>query len=140
MMSVKPRHLLLLFYKIFVPMFVFLPALQNLKNASSPFQFLATSLARLPGLPRQSCSGDLSGDFIRARKSGSLRGPNPKCRVDGKAVSSCFVFLCTRKQIGNPTGKNFPIFKNIHHLLDHMVPHSKLCCSFSDCYPSFFSV
>jgi hypothetical protein len=33
MMSVKYRHLLLLFYKISIPIYAFLPALQTLKNA-----------------------------------------------------------------------------------------------------------
>jgi hypothetical protein len=35
MMSVKSRHLLLLFYKISIPIYAFLPALQNLKNVSA---------------------------------------------------------------------------------------------------------
>jgi hypothetical protein len=36
MMSVKYRHLLLLFfYKLFIPIYAFLPALQYLKNASA---------------------------------------------------------------------------------------------------------
>jgi hypothetical protein len=35
MMAVKSRHLLLLFYKISIPIYAFLPALQNLKNASA---------------------------------------------------------------------------------------------------------
>jgi hypothetical protein len=34
-MSVKSRHLLLLFYKISIPIYAFLPALQNLKIASA---------------------------------------------------------------------------------------------------------
>jgi hypothetical protein len=33
--SVKSRHLLLLFYKISNPIYAFLPALQNLKDASA---------------------------------------------------------------------------------------------------------
>jgi hypothetical protein len=33
--SVKSKHLSLLFYKIFAPIYAFLPALQNLKYASS---------------------------------------------------------------------------------------------------------
>jgi hypothetical protein len=59
--------------------------------------------------------------------------------VDGRAVLSRFVFLCTRKQTGKPTGINFPTSQNLHHLLDRTVPHSKLRCSFSECYPSVFS-
>jgi hypothetical protein len=35
MMAVKSRHLLLLLYKISIPIYAFLPALQNLKNASA---------------------------------------------------------------------------------------------------------
>jgi hypothetical protein len=35
MMSVKSRHLLLLFYKISIPIYAFLPALQNRKDASA---------------------------------------------------------------------------------------------------------
>jgi hypothetical protein len=91
MMSVKSRHLLLLLYKISNLIYAFLPALQNLKNASavrSPFQLLATSFARLPGLSRQSRSSNVSDDLSRAGTSGSLRGPNPYCRVDGRAVPS----------------------------------------------------
>jgi hypothetical protein len=34
-MSVKSRHLLLLFYKISILIYAFLPALQNLKNVSA---------------------------------------------------------------------------------------------------------
>jgi hypothetical protein len=56
--------------------------------------------------------------------------------VDGRRVPSRTVFLCTRKQPGNPTGTNFPISQNLHHLLDRTVPHSKLRCNFSDCCPS----
>jgi hypothetical protein len=33
-MPVKSRHLLLLFCKIFIPIYAFLPALQDLKDAS----------------------------------------------------------------------------------------------------------
>jgi hypothetical protein len=123
-MSVKSRHLSLLLYKIFIPIYAFLPALQNLKNA--------TSFARLPALPRQSRGGDLSGNLSRARTSGSLRGTNPDCTVDGGSVPGRFVFLCSRKQTGKPTGTNFPIFQNLHQLLARMMPHSKLRCNFSD--------
>jgi hypothetical protein len=35
MMSVKSRNILLLFYKISIPIYAFLPALQNLKDASA---------------------------------------------------------------------------------------------------------
>jgi hypothetical protein len=35
MMSVKSRHLLLLFYKISIPIYAFLPALQNFLDASA---------------------------------------------------------------------------------------------------------
>jgi hypothetical protein len=49
------------------------------------------------------------------------------------------MFLCTRKQTGNPTETKFPISQNLHHLLNRMVPHSKLRCSFSDCNPSVLS-
>jgi hypothetical protein len=35
MISVKSRHLLLLLYKISIPIYTFLPTLQNLKNASA---------------------------------------------------------------------------------------------------------
>jgi hypothetical protein len=98
-----------------------------------------TSFARLLGLPRQSRSGDLSGDLSRSRTSGSLRGggQNPDCRVDVRAVLRRFVFFCIRKQTGNPTGTNLPMSQNFHHLLDRMVPHSKLRCNFSDCWLSF---
>jgi hypothetical protein len=34
-MSVKYGHLLLLFYRISIPIYAFLPALQNLKDASA---------------------------------------------------------------------------------------------------------
>jgi hypothetical protein len=103
----------------------------------SSFQLLANSFARLHGLPRLSRSCDLSGDLSRARPSGSLRGPNSDCRVDGRAVPSHFMVLC--KQMLNPTGTNFRISKNLHHLLDRMVSHSKLRCNFSECYPSALS-
>jgi hypothetical protein len=36
MMSVKSRHLLLLFYKISIPIYAFLQALHDLKDASAP--------------------------------------------------------------------------------------------------------
>jgi hypothetical protein len=56
-------------------------------------------------------------------------GPNPNSRVDGRALPSrSFEML--------PTGTNFPISQNLHHLLDRTVPHSKLHCNFSECYPS----
>jgi hypothetical protein len=35
MVSVKSRYLLLLFYKIFIPIYAFLQAMQNLKDASA---------------------------------------------------------------------------------------------------------
>jgi hypothetical protein len=60
-------------------------------------------------------------------------------RMDGRAVPSRFVFLCTSKQTENPTGTKFPTSKSLHHILDRMVPHSKLRCNFSDCYPSILS-
>jgi hypothetical protein len=59
--------------------------------------------------------------------------------VEGRAVSSHFVFLSTRRKTGNPTETNFPIFQSLHHLLDRMVPHSMLRCNFSVCYPSVLS-
>jgi hypothetical protein len=34
-MSVKSRHILLLFYKVSIPIYAFLPELQNIKNASA---------------------------------------------------------------------------------------------------------
>jgi hypothetical protein len=62
-------------------------------------QLLATSFARLPGLPRQCRSGDLSGDLSRARTSSSLRGPNPECRVDGSAFLSHSFELSARSDV-----------------------------------------
>jgi hypothetical protein len=59
--------------------------------------------------------------------------------MDGRVVPSRFVFPCTRKQTGNPTETKFPISQNLHHLVDRLVPHSKLRCNFSDCYPSVSS-
>jgi hypothetical protein len=141
-MPVKSRHLLLLFYKISISLYALLSAVQNLTDASAvevPFQLLAISFAKFPGLSRQSLSGDLSGDLSQALTSGSLRGPNPDYRVDDRAVPSGLRFLCTRKQTGKPTGTNFPISQNLHHSLDCMMPHSKLRCNFSDCYPSVLS-
>jgi hypothetical protein len=82
MMSVKFRHILLFSYKVPIPIYAFLSALQDLKNA------LAIEV-----------------------HSSSLQ----------------------------PAGTNFPISENFHHLLDRMVPHSKLRCNFSECYPSVFS-
>jgi hypothetical protein len=41
--------------------------------------------------------------------------------------------------MGNPTGTNFPIPQYLHHLLCHMVSHSKLQFNFSNCYPSVLS-
>jgi len=35
MMSIKSRHLLLLFYKISIPIYSFVPALQNLEDATA---------------------------------------------------------------------------------------------------------
>jgi hypothetical protein len=103
----------------------------------SPFQLLTTSFIQLPWL-WLSCSGDLSGDFSRVQTSGSLRGPNPDWRVHRRAVPRHFVFPCTHKQMGNPMGTNFLRSQNLH-LLDHMVPHSKLHCNFSGCYPLVLS-
>jgi hypothetical protein len=54
-MSVKYRHLLLLFYKISIPINAFLLALQNLKDTSA----VEVRSRVLPNLPRQSRSGDL---------------------------------------------------------------------------------
>jgi hypothetical protein len=47
--------------------------------------------------------------------------------------------VCLRKQTGKPPETKFPIFQNLHHLLDRTVPYSKLLCNFSDCYPSVLS-
>jgi hypothetical protein len=105
MMSVKFKHLLLLFHKISIPIYAFLPALQNFKNVSAVE--VRSSFTRVRGLPHQSHSGDLSSDLSRARTNGSLRGPNLGCRFDGRAVPNRFVFLCTRTQTGNPTGIKF---------------------------------
>jgi hypothetical protein len=90
-MSAKSKHLVLLFYKIFIPIYAFLPALQNLEDVSAVevcSKLLAASFTRLPGPPRQSLSDDFSCDLSRARTSGSLRGPNPDCRVFGSTVPS----------------------------------------------------
>jgi len=54
--------------------------------------------------------------------------------MDGRAVPRRFVFIYTRKQRENPSGerrRNFPISQNLRHLLDRMVPRSKLRCNFS---------
>jgi hypothetical protein len=97
----------------------------------SPFNLLATSFeCFLDWISRQTRSGDLSDDLSRVRTSGSLRGSNPYCRVDMRAAPSRFVFLCTRNQTVNPTGTNFPISQNLHHLLDRTVPHSN-CAAIS---------
>jgi hypothetical protein len=109
-MSVKSTHLLLVFCKIFHPdLCISARVAESYKClcGRSPFQLLATSFARLPGLPRQSCSGDFSGDLSRVRTSGSLRGRNLDCGVDERAVPSRFVFLCNRKQTGNLKGTSF---------------------------------
>jgi hypothetical protein len=84
-MSIKFRHILLLFYKISIPIFAFLPALQNLKDAS--VVEVRSSFTRFPGLC-QSCSGDLSGNLSRAQTNSSLKGPIPDCRAGGRAVPS----------------------------------------------------
>jgi hypothetical protein len=102
MMSVKSRHHLLLFYKISIPIYAFLPVLQNLKDAfvvEVHFQLFVTRFAQLPGLPHQSCSGDLSGDISRAQINGSLRGSNLDCRMDGRAVSSHSFELSARSDV-----------------------------------------
>jgi hypothetical protein len=65
----------------------------------NPLHLLTTSFALLPELPRQSRSRDLSGDISRARTSGSLRGPNPDCRVDGRAVPSYSFELSARSDV-----------------------------------------
>jgi len=93
-MSVKSRHLLLFLYKISIRSLHFC-------------QLFATCFSRLPGLTRQSRSDDLPGYLSRTRTRVSLRGPIPYCMVDGRAVPRRFVFLCTRKKTGNPTGTNF---------------------------------
>jgi len=95
-MSVKSRHLLLLFLQNPHPDLCISTSIAQSSRClcgRSPFQLLATSFIQLPGL-HQSHSGDLSGDPSRAQTSGSLRGPNPDCRVDGRAVPNHCVFLC----------------------------------------------
>jgi hypothetical protein len=76
---------------------------------------------------------------VKSPTNGSFKGPNPDCRLDGRAVPSRFVFLCALKRPENPTGTNFSISQNLHHLLDRMVLHYKPHCSFSECYPSVLS-
>jgi hypothetical protein len=90
------------FLQISVPICAFLPALQNLKNASALEVRSSSSQPASHGF--LDCLVSLSGQLSRDRTSGSLKEPNPDCRVDGRAVSIRFVFLCTRKQAGNQTG------------------------------------
>jgi hypothetical protein len=130
-MSVKSRHLLLLFYKISSQSMYFCQCCRILKMH---LQYLAISFAQLPGLPCQSHSGDLSGDLSRSWTSDSLRGLNPDCR----AVPSCSFELSVRSDVQcealhcHVKGWQFSS-------LDCMVPHSRLHCNFCDCYPLVFS-
>jgi hypothetical protein len=82
-MSIKSRNLLLVLYKIFIPIYVFLLAFQNLKDTSAVEVRSSSSQPASYGF-----LGDLSGDLLRVRTSGSLRGRNPACRVDGGALPS----------------------------------------------------
>jgi hypothetical protein len=50
-------------------------------------------------MPRQFSNGDLSGDHSRARTNGSLRGLNPDCMVDGRAVLNRFLELSARSDV-----------------------------------------
>jgi hypothetical protein len=90
MMSVKPKHLLLLLQKISIPIYVYLPELQDLKNSSAvEVRSSSSQSSRTASWTScQSHSGNHSGVLPRARTSGSLMGPNPDCRVDWRAVPS----------------------------------------------------
>jgi len=67
-MSVKSRQILLLFYKISILIYVFLPALQKLKDASAVEVCCSSSQTALHSFLDCliSLSGDLSGDHSRA--------------------------------------------------------------------------
>jgi hypothetical protein len=123
-MSVKSRHFYYFYTKSPFQSVHFCQRCRILKCLCywSPFKLLATRFARLPGLLRQSRSGDFSGDLSR--------GPNRNVRWLGEQFPA--VFLCTRKQTGKPTGTTFPMSQTLQHLLDRMVPHSKLRCNSSD--------
>jgi hypothetical protein len=104
--SVKSGHLLLLFYKSFIPSLCISASIAESCIAPAVGVRSRSSQPALHGFLDclvKSRSGDFSGDLSRARTNGSLRGPVPDCRVDGRAVPSCFGFLCTRKQTENPT-------------------------------------
>jgi hypothetical protein len=140
--SIKSRHLLLLFYKISIPFYAFLPALQNLKHVFAVEVRSSFSQPALHGF--LDCPFSLVVVTFQVIFQGPEQvivwgGQNPDCRMDARAVVRRFVFLCARKQTGNPVGTNFPISKNLYHLLDRTVPHSRLRCNFSDCYPSVLS-
>jgi len=133
MISVKSRHLLL-FYKIAIPIYACLPELQKLKYVSvvkvrscslqpATHGFLDCFVS-LVGVTFQVIFQEPEQMIVcvdQIRTLGSV----------GEQLPSHFMFLCTRKQAGKPTGTNFPISKNIHYLLERMVPHSKLHCDFS---------
>jgi hypothetical protein len=100
-MSVKYRHLLLLFYKISIPIYAFLPALQTLKDTSAEEVRFRSSQPASHGF--LNCLFSLivvtSGDLSRSLTIGSLGGQNPDCRMDERAIPSRSFELSARLDV-----------------------------------------
>jgi hypothetical protein len=101
-MSVKSRHLLLLLYKISFPIYAFLPALQNLKDAS------AVQVRSSSSQPASHGFMDCLVSLVVVTSQVIFQGPeqvvvwgrpNPDCGVDGRAVPSRYFELSARSDV-----------------------------------------
>jgi hypothetical protein len=134
-MSVKSRHFLLRFYKISIPICGFLLAFLNLNDVAAVE--VRSSSWQPPSHGFLDCLASLVVVTFQVIFQWTKQvvvwggGVNSVTRMDGRATPSPSFELSSRSY--------FPLSQNLHHLLDRMVPHSKLRCSFSDCYPSVFS-
>jgi hypothetical protein len=117
--------------------YAFLRALQNLKNAS------AVEVRSSSSQPASHGFLDCLVSPVVVTSQVIFQGPEQVVIATNRR-SNCYdtslrTVLCSSvSKLENPTGTNFPISQNLH-LLGRVVPHSKLRCNFSDCYPSVLS-
>jgi hypothetical protein len=135
---VKSRCFLLHFYRDFILIYAFLPVWQNIKGASMVKVHCNSSQPPSHGFL------DCLISLIMVIFQVNFQGPEQVVVWGGQIQTVGWMgeqfpaILCSSVPM-TKQGTNLPISKNLHHLLDCMVPYFKLCCSFSDCYPLVLS-
>jgi hypothetical protein len=122
-MSVKFRHLLLLFYKIPIPIYAFLPAMQNLKNVSAVEVRSSSSQPASHGF--LDCLVSLvvvtSQVILQGSEQVAIRGG--QIRTVGWIGEQFPAVLCTSVPVSSKSAMSvFPPIKCFIHLLTLLVP------------------